>query len=202
MPPPNLGAGLPAESNIPWHMVISPKGAGKVKATLLADLFTGFWVHWEGRAMPCNEQHDCPRCQAGLGYRWQGYIAVFDRTNSKRAVLALSEGAARQLLFYQDKYGSLRGLLVESWRKFPTKQNSPQCIVQVGRVEPDEVMSEHDIMPSLRRMWGLNERFVARQNTPVRKALVAGEYLGAALEHDDTARRHVGELAKGYQLPE
>lgn len=183
------GAPLPAVSNERWYPVISPKGDVPLIVTLLADSFTGVWIHWDKRALPCYESSDCPHCKRRMPNRWVGYVACYCQhpwgeylRQPGRAVLALSEGAARQLLPTLNETGSLRGVGIQIRKKHPNKENSPYAVQVRGRADVEGLHTEHDIWPSLNRMFGLNEDFWHR-HTQVK------------------AKPHAGPVNLGVQLP-
>lgn len=169
MSEPNEGAELPAQTNVRWYKVISPKGSEVIKATLLQDVFTGFWVHWEGRVFPCPRTAECRRCREGQANRWSGYIGAFDLMLKERVVLALTEGAARQLLPIKTKYETLRGVTISLARVYVTKNNSKVGVRFTNRQLPDEVMPAHGIHDSLNRLFGLNEQWY-RSHVPITPA--------------------------------
>lgn len=204
------GAPLPVRTNERWYMVVSPKGETKIRGTILADTFLGVWVHWDGCALPCTETHDCPACKAGLGHRWQGYVAFWQWGVDRRVVLALSEGAARQLLKPLDEYGSLRGVSIEMARKFPRKPNSSLLVKVTSRHEPAEIMGEHPITDSLNRLWGLNMQFWAKKTGGINLPPVPPVRVGSDCpEPDDeqpgkrcTAAEFRQILAEKWQIPD
>lgn len=189
------GAPLPPVPQERWYPVIAPKGDVPLIVTLLADTFTGVWVHWDGRVLPCYESSECPLCKRRLPNRWVGYIACYSQIpwgdylkQPGRAVLALSEGAARQLLPTLTDTGSLRGVGIEIRKKFPHKENSPYVVKVRGRADVDGIATEHDVWPSLNRMFGLNEDFWHRHARGKDKPHPQGVSLGVQLPCDATLR--------------
>lgn len=170
----NDGVPIPSESNARWYKVVSPKKEAPIKATLLADRFTGQWVHWEGRAYPCSNSRDCWRCRSGQPNRWCAYIAAYDLVARERIVLALTEGAARALLPIKAKYGTLRGVAVTLTRVYADKNNSKVAVKLVNRENPDEIMPAHPIQDSLNRLFGLNENWY-RTHQPAQPAYLADD---------------------------
>lgn len=183
----NEGAMLPAVPEGRFYTIVSPKGPGVIRAVLLADTFTGYWTHWDRCALPCLHNSDCPRCAAGMPNRWTGYIAVYDVHKQNRAILALSEGAARQLLKLAEEYGTLRGVTVEVRRQIPTKPNSPVVVTGWGVVEGKQPIWEHPITDSLNRLWGLNEQYAERCKPARERRQSDGLGRGVPIPRDDFA---------------
>lgn len=166
MSSPYQGAPLPSQVNVRWYEVKSPKGHERRRGVILSESFTGFWTHWDGASLACSNDPTCERCKAGRGNRWQGYLPFWDLRLKERTVETFSEGAARLLLKLKDKYGSLRGIAIETFRKDPAKRNSAQLVVEYDGEWGDSCPSEHDILPSLLRIWGMNEAFIKHGRQP------------------------------------
>lgn len=163
---PLWGALPPPRSDKPFYPIISPKGPEVIHATLLSPGFGGFWTHWDGRPIPCTQKPDCPRCLAGLGWRWTGYIAAYSHEKKMPVVLMLSEAAANQLLPVIAKHGTLRGLKVSLQRASKTKVNSKVIVTEHGWMDPERMERDFDIMPSLQELWCINERWLAGGKRP------------------------------------
>ena len=150
------GAPLPDPANSRWHKVISPKGQHELTIVFLSERIMGYWTHWNGVPTPCRKTSGCPGCKAGLGQRWTGYAACYSITHKAECVVALSEGAVRQLAATIQQHGSLRGFNVSLKRKLP-RANAP-VHVTVNRREPlDRCPAAFSVEDSLNRLWGIAE---------------------------------------------
>lgn len=165
-----LGAGapLPERPNRRWWKVIAPQGKVPLTVTILDDQWVGFWTHWiqdrwnpKGRVVQCEGHADCPFCKAAKPIRWTGYAAAVVHHPREDRVLALTEGAARDLKPQLENRGSLRGLTVVLQRHLP-HPNAPVHAKVVAEVSEDKLPPAFDIMPSLMRMWGLSPAFKPR----------------------------------------
>jgi len=152
----NKGAALPADPQGRWYKVISPSGADKIRGVLLADTFHGCWVHWDSCVVPCYRTEKCTRCRQGKSSRWQGYIAFYDMVQKDRFVLSLTEMAARACLDLLAEFGTLRGCQIETFRSVQRKNNARQVVKLIKFLDGDAVPSEHPILDSLNRLWGMN----------------------------------------------
>lgn len=174
--PVNDGAELPPEPEARWYEVILPTPIAPFDGVLLGDRFFGAWLHWEslgpklkGVSVPCTRDEHCVRCKAGLPSRWMGYIAALRSRDRKEAVLNLTEGAARQLLPFLTKYGTLRGLhCVFARRRVlnadrTVKVNAPVDVKLIARIAEERLPAEFPIHDSLSRLWGINSDFLKRR---------------------------------------
>lgn len=162
------GAPLPDRPSKRWWKVIAPQGRVPLRGTILDDVWVGFWTHWiqdrynpKGRVVQCEEHEACPFCKSAKPLRWTGYVAAMMENPKEDRVLALSEGAARDLKRELDNRGSLRGLQVVLQRFLP-HPNAPVHVKVVGVLAPDGTPPTFDIIPSLMRMWGLSPNFRPR----------------------------------------
>jgi hypothetical protein len=156
---PNNGAPLPPESDARFFAILSPKGATRLRTTLLARTFTGFWTHWEDRDYACTAPDLCRRCREGIRPRWVGFIAAWEWNQNRRIVLRLTEGAARQIQAIADERGDPRGLTIDSRRLYPNKNNSRIIVEFVRREDSAQIPDEFPILPSINRLLDLNDRW-------------------------------------------
>ena len=157
----NRGAALPPEPQRRFFNIIGPTGKEPLSCQLLSDTFTGFWLHFVGRTLPCTATKDCRLCMEGHGNYWGAYISAWRHKRKDRIVAAISEEAARQLKVLQDRHGSLRGIQVKLSRRYVSKNNSVVVVEMLSREEPETVFKDHPIIDSLHRLWGINERWMA-----------------------------------------
>ena len=158
----SLGAPLPTVTNKRWWKVVAPKGTVPLLVAFLSDSFFGQWTHWmgdqrtgKGITLPCDNTEQCPYCQAGLGNRWTGFAPVWCRNDNDSRVVALTEGAARQLLPTLSQRGSLRGIACKLQRQ-PGKVNNPVQVTFEKEIPSHKLPPAFDIMDSLARLWGVN----------------------------------------------
>lgn len=95
----NLSTPLPAAA-APDHrvrIIRVPQGPPyqcRVAATRAATC----WTHYTNfRTLPCADDESCAACAAGLNRKFEAYLAVQRVQTGERVILALPEGAWRQL---------------------------------------------------------------------------------------------------------
>lgn len=95
----NLAATLPPAGGPDHRIRIDrvPPGA-PFKCTVAATRAATTWTHFpDGRTLPCSDDEHCTYCSAGLNRKFEAYLAVQDDRTCERLVLALPEGAWRQI---------------------------------------------------------------------------------------------------------
>lgn len=154
----NTGAPLPGGGQQRWWKIAAPKGSIPMSAVLLNSGYVGCWTHWDGRQLPCEMTPECALCRKGLPNRWGAYIASVVQEGSAwvEKVLALTEGAARQLLPQESHDDGLRGLVI-TLKRDGSKPNAPIKVKFHNRAELDKIPKGFDVWDSLMRMWGVNE---------------------------------------------
>ena len=187
-PPINDGAALPTSPEERWYKVVSPHRSTPLVAGILGDTFFGQWTHWVQTTIPCSADHHCRYCREGMPNRWVGYIAATIGGSVGDRVLALTEGAARQLLPILTKRGTLRGLEIELKRE-AGKPNGAVMVKVLNSRSPDSVKPSFCVLSSLSRMWGVNEAYLNRGLKRLKDRRV--ELLG-------TDGRAIGEARETY----
>jgi len=171
------GAPLPARPECRWYDVVSPTHLQPIDCVVLGGRFFGCWTHWihtgplkKGITMPCSMDEHCVMCKEGRPNRWSGYLAVLTSKNKEEKILTLSEGAARQLLPFRGKYGTLRSLqFVFRRARIYDKQGK---LKENARIEVDFVLHvqgsilppEFSVQDSLSRLWGINAEHLKKMS--------------------------------------
>lgn len=70
---------------------------------------------WHGRTIPC-EVDQCEPCEAGMPWRWHGYLAALQPTEHFHFLFEFTARSSRAFLEYKNSYGSLRGCLFQAKR--------------------------------------------------------------------------------------
>lgn len=172
--PSNPGAPLPHPSNKRWWNVVAPQGMVPLYALILSDSFHGVWTHWlinpatkRGMTLPCDNTDQCELCKPPQRRpnRWTGFVAAYSRSHNADKVVALSEGAARQLLPVLERRGTLRGCVVEL-RRWKPHENAPVHVKVLEERDPKKCQPAFDVYDSLSRLWGVNMDFYKRTAHP------------------------------------
>lgn len=160
------GIPLPATKEKWWWKVVAPIGHLPLAVTFLGRSFNGFTVHYVeefNKNVPCSESAACFMCRRGKQPRWCGYAPCYSTNHRAEKIVALTEGAAHQLLDTLERYGSLRGVQAVLQRVPPhdgkRKKNDPVKVTIKGRVDGEKLPAAFDVLPSLEKMWGCNLAF-------------------------------------------
>lgn len=165
------GIPLPSTKEKWWWKVVAPIDHTPLAVTFLGDSFRGFWIHYMeeiNKNLPCTQTKDCHQCRRGRQPRWAGYAACYSGNHRDSKIVALTEGAARQLLPLLVEHKGLRGVQVILQRKAPhdgkRKRNDPVNVTYKGRVSGEKLPAAFDVLPSLEKMWGVNLAFFLQEH--------------------------------------
>ena len=86
--------------------------SGIITSTDLIGCDTHFWG---GHTVPCTAP-DCEAHEAGIGFRWHAYLAVYNPNTQLHAILELTAQAARKLKDYRKDHHTLRGCRIDAYR--------------------------------------------------------------------------------------
>jgi len=89
---------------------------GKLVAAVTSENLIGTYTHfWKGHTMPCT-QPDCEAHDAGIPFRWHGYVAALSNKNSLHFIFEFTAQAADTFDQYRKAHGTLRGCRFEATR--------------------------------------------------------------------------------------
>lgn len=138
---------------------VPPSGtiAGCITSREILSRDTHFANH---RTQPCEEK-DCPHCLAGYPARPHAYLSFISRANDRQYVLELTGLAANTVHDAMKRYGRLRGLLFNAYRK----QKRPNGRVEI-ELAPDPAGEERlpppvEIRRFMAMLWNLPSREAA-----------------------------------------
>lgn len=109
---------------------------------------------YNGRTCPCVAG-DCPPCNAGMPWRWAGYLSVWNPTSNERAVLELPAAAGQAVHDFIKGHGYLRKALIGLTRAGNRSNGRVLATLKpwdaAGREVPDGI----DIVKYLCNLWGI-----------------------------------------------
>jgi len=101
------GQGLP--------LVRTPAGS-TLKAIVTSDGLIGCETHfWGGHTVPC-EGAECEACEAGIAYRWHGYLSAYNPNDQLHFIFEMTGQAAKTFSEYSIEHKTLRGCGFEAYR--------------------------------------------------------------------------------------
>lgn len=115
--------------------------------------YLGCYTHWDSyRTQPCGEE-SCKLCKEGQPRRWQCYFSIMGQASRRQIVVQLTPLAAQSLDEAIERYGSLRGLLINLTRA--NRRPNSRIIVETRALPmPDPNLPEGvDIKRYMELIW-------------------------------------------------
>lgn len=129
-------------------------------ALVLSDNLVGCNTHYiNQRTIPC-ETPTCESCEAGIGWRWHGYLAVVVDATKETVLFECTARAAEAFRAYHQLHGTLRGCHFKAVRlnqrpngrvliqakpadlanvNLPTAPNVQQLLCHIWNIPPSQV---------------------------------------------------------------
>lgn len=191
-----FGVPLPSTGEDRWYKVYGLRGEGPERFGFYGRIWLGKLTHFDDCTFPCDETPTCKGCNQkngtkAIGNRWNGYIAGYSFHHKEDCVIALTEGAANQLLPTYKQRGTLQGLVIELYRKRkdrnkPPAKNAPVWVRELEKNDPAKSPQPFPIEYSILRMWGIHAAFTERKKIDARTFRInAGMPSGARQPDDD-----------------
>lgn len=101
------GQGLP---------IIRTPALRSLTAICTSDTLIGTDSHfWGGHTVPC-ERPNCDACEAGIAYRWHGYLSAFNPQDNLHFIFEMTAQAAETFNEYLAEHKTLRCCQFEAYR--------------------------------------------------------------------------------------
>jgi hypothetical protein len=158
------GVPLPSGDGRPIFDVIWPRVAQPLDLVWLDEGWAGFMTHWlpdeanprMSRSALCIEQHEpCALCP-GEPRIWQGYAAVYSYTHRCRAIVVISQQAAKSLWEIAHGLASVQGQRLIMHRKY-ARPNAPVVVEVSHQSAPSNLPLPHPITPTLSLLFRVSE---------------------------------------------
>lgn len=115
-------------------------------------------VHYlNNRSFPCNKHVACPGCKIGAEARPYGYVAVEMLDISKLFILEVTAAPYNYLRQIQRKQGTLRGSLLNCYRKPSHKKGAIYVQVERQLAESYYCSLCPDVVEILSKMWRIDQ---------------------------------------------
>ena len=101
------GQGLP--------LVRTPAARSLTAIVTSADLIGCDTHYWGGHTIPCTKPQ-CEACEAGIAYRWHGYLSAYNPLDQLHFVFEMTAQAAKTFAEYRAEHGTLRCCQFEAYR--------------------------------------------------------------------------------------
>ena len=96
--------------------LIRTPAARSLKAIVTCENLIGTDTHfWGGHTVPC-QRPSCDACEAGIAYRWHGYLSAFNPVDQMHFVFEFTAQAADKFMKYFTAHDTLRCCEFEAYR--------------------------------------------------------------------------------------
>jgi len=125
--------------------------AGIITCTDVVGCPTHFWG---GRTVPCEEEN-CEACQAGIGWRWHGYISAFHTIAKEHFLFEMTARCVEPLTEYRLANPTLRGCSFLAQR--PSGKVNGRVFLKTKTVDLESVTlpPSPDLTNVLAMIWNL-----------------------------------------------
>lgn len=153
---------MPKWSNTP---PTDPRGQGlplmrtpanrSLRAIVTSDDLIGTDTHfWGGHTVPC-EAPACDACEAGVTYRWHGYLSAFNPEDQLHFVFEMTAQAAQAFTDYRSEQGTLRCCQFEAYRWKHSKNGRVIIKCERSAISPAALPRAPDLQKIMAIIWRL-----------------------------------------------
>lgn len=106
---PRFDTSPPVENHHSGYRLIRTPASHPLLAHVLSDNLIGCRTHYvANRTIPCETPH-CEHCEAGIGWRWHGYLAVILDSTQEIVLFECTARAAEAFAAYYQRHTTTRG---------------------------------------------------------------------------------------------
>lgn len=137
--------------------VLWPRPKQQLCGWIITSHMEGVYTHYHfGRSLPCiGRDNGCEYCGPRSSRRWQGYIGIYDRRQSRVCIAQITKEAARNCPSLSEPTESLRGkyLVLE---RVGEARNAPVVARVETRPSVPELPAPIDVRHVLSIVWGFH----------------------------------------------
>lgn len=138
--------------------------------------------YMNGRTLPCVGEA-CPGCAAQRAKRYEAYISGVRGREKDHIILALTEGAARNIFDQVPNATQLRGHVIRLKRAGTRPNGTLKAIVEDNMCRIDRLPPAPELEKHLLKIWGIDQSHLA-QDAPGYAAAVQKMYSRAPRADD------------------
>jgi hypothetical protein len=117
----------------------------------------GVYTHyWKGRTKPCDGPA-CPACEAMMGARWYGYLAVWHPKSNAIGLLEITPSTTTALDAYEESHGTLRGAKVTTSRANRKINSRLILTIEEGTFSADKIPQPPNVRHQLCKLWEITD---------------------------------------------
>lgn len=145
-PPSPRGHGLPLVRTPPARSLI---------ALVTSDHLIGTDTHfWGGHTVPCSRP-ECDACEAGIEFRWHGYLSAYNTLDQLHFIFEMTDQAAKPFNDYFKEHGTMRCCQFEAYRWKHRKNGRVIIKCERSAISPAALPKAPDLENVMAVIWRL-----------------------------------------------
>jgi hypothetical protein len=109
---------------------------------------------WKGRTMPCQKAA-CPACDAGVPWRWHGWLAALLAGSKEHVIFEMTAQAAEPLVAYKEANATLRGCILTAQRARQKTNGRVLITCCPGDLARLHLPAAPDLIAALCQIWNI-----------------------------------------------
>lgn len=145
----------PEDSNRHSFRLIRTPAAGTLRAYVLSPDLIGCPTHFVGnRTVPCERPY-CSPCNAGISWRWHGYLFVLTDPQNEQAIFEFTATSAEVFTRYRQQHGTLRACHFQSSRV--NQKPNGRVLIQTKPADLNRIAlpEPRDLIKLLSHIWNI-----------------------------------------------
>jgi hypothetical protein len=122
------------------------------------------------RTLPCVQEH-CPGCARERPRRYEAYISGIWSTERRHIILAMTEGAARNIFDQAPNANQLRGHIITFKRNGHRTNGRLDATVSENMVSANTLPEAPELLRHLAHIWGLDLSHIAQDHPEYAQAV-------------------------------
>lgn len=154
----------PADSSSAGLRLIRTPAGHAIAGHVLSDNLVGCKTHFVGnRTIPC-ESPTCEPCEAGVPWRWHGYLAVLLDHGNETVLFETTARAAETFAAYFQRYGTTRGAYFKAQRL--NNRSNGRVLIQTKPADLEKITlpKAPAVEKLLCHIWNIPEKQVEKTN--------------------------------------
>ena len=135
--------------------IVRTPAARELIAIVTSEKLIGCDTHfWGGHTLPCTRPN-CPADEAGIAYRWHGYLTAYNPLDQVHFVFEMTAQAAAKFVEYHKTNDSLRGCQFTAWRWARRKNGRVMLKLEQSSVPAAMLPNAPDVTKIMAIIWRL-----------------------------------------------
>lgn len=164
--------------------ILRTPAASSLRAVITCDHLIGTDTHfWGGHTVPC-ERPQCEACNAGIQYRWHGYLSAYNPDDQLHFIFEMTAQAANAFNDYFKQHDTLRCCQFQAWRWKHTRNGRVIIKCERSAIAPHALPKAPDLEKIMAIIWRLPIGNVEACRPPGRRPQIAVSHRGDGQSSD------------------